>query len=81
MPLNQKVEGSTEALLTILRKNFFNTLADEIRELGHLDVPVLIIRGREDKVVPLDSFEEFQRLIHGSRLEILEDAGHVLVEF
>ncbi len=73
----QKIEGSTEALLTMLRKEFFHTLEDEIRELGQLNVPTLIIWGREDQSIPLASAKEIQRLIPGSRLEILDNASHL----
>ncbi len=73
----QKIEGSTEALLTILRKDFFNTLEDKIGELGKLKIPTLIIWGREDKSLPLHCSEEMHRLMPGSRLEILDKAGHL----
>ena len=73
----QKVKGSTEILLTMLRKDFFNTLEDEIQELGKLDIPTLIIWGREDASLPLSSGEDLQRIIPGSRLEILDSAGHL----
>ena len=75
--LYQKVEGSTEALLTILRKDFFNTLKDEIQELGHNDIPILIIWGREDASLPLHCADEMHHLISGSNLEILDNAGHL----
>lgn len=75
--LYQKVEGSTEALLTILRKDFFNTLENEIRELGQLNIPTLIVWGREDASLPLRCAEEMHRLMPGSRLEILDKAGHL----
>ncbi len=73
----QKVAGSTEALLAILRKDFFNTLEYEIQELGRLDIPTLIIWGREDISLPLRCAEEMQRLMPASRLEILDDAAHL----
>lgn len=73
----QKIEGTTEAILAILRKDFFNTLEDEIRELGHFDIPKLIIWGREDKSLPVRCAEEMHRLMPGSRLEILSNAGHL----
>jgi pimeloyl-ACP methyl ester carboxylesterase len=75
--LYQKVEGSTEALLTILRKDFFNTLEDEIQELGQLDIPTLIVWGREDASLPVRCAEEMHRLMPESRLEILDKAGHL----
>jgi len=73
----QKIEGTTEALLSILRKDFFNTLADEIRKLGQFDIPTLLIWGREDVSLPVTNGEQMHLLISDSRLEILEDAGHL----
>jgi 3-oxoadipate enol-lactonase len=45
--------------------------------LGQLDIPTLIIWGREDASLPLRCAEEMHRLITGSRLEILDSAGHL----
>jgi pimeloyl-ACP methyl ester carboxylesterase len=73
----QKIRGTTEALLSILRRDFFNTLRDEIRALGQMDVPTLIIWGREDRSLPLRCGEEMHRLMPASRLEIIDDAGHL----
>jgi len=73
----QKVAGTTEVLLSILRADFFNTLEQEIREFGQLGIPTLIVWGREDVSLPVRSGEQMSRLIPGSRLEILDDAGHL----
>jgi pimeloyl-ACP methyl ester carboxylesterase len=73
----QKIQGSTEALLSILRRDFFNTLSDEIRALGQLNIPTLVIWGREDRSLPLRCAKEMQLLLSGSRLEIMDEAGHL----
>ena len=73
----QKIEESTEALLAILRADFFNTLEDEVRELGKLSIPTMIIWGRQDASLPVSNAEQMHRSIPGSRLEILENAGHL----
>ena len=75
--LYQKIEGTTEALLSILRADFFNTLEDEIRELGHLGIPTLIIWGREDVSLPVRNARKMQRMIMDSQLEIIDNAGHL----
>ena len=75
--LHQKIEGSTRAALNILRRNFFNTLDEEIHALAELNIPVLIVWGRQDRSVPLESGQAMHRILGGSRLEILEDAGHL----
>ncbi len=72
----QKIKGTTEILLKILRKQFFHTLPDEIHRLGEMDVPILIIFGRQDKAVPLERGKEMHKVLRGSRLEIFEQAGH-----
>ncbi len=71
-----KIKGTTEVLLKILRKQFFHTLPDEIHRLGEMDVPILIIFGRQDKAVPLERGKEMHNILRGSRLEIFENAGH-----
>ncbi len=72
-----KIKGTTEASLVILRRQFFDTLSDEIHRLGQMDVPILIVWGREDKAIPLRCGEEMHRILKGSRLEIIDHAGHV----
>lgn len=71
-----KIKGTSEILLKILRKQFFHTLPDEIHRLGEMDVPILIIFGRQDKAIPLERGKEMHNILKGSRLEIFENAGH-----
>jgi pimeloyl-ACP methyl ester carboxylesterase len=71
-----KIKGTSEVLLKILRKQFFHTLPDEVHRLGEMDVPILIIFGRQDKAIPLERGEEMHNILRGSRLEIFENAGH-----
>lgn len=77
LTLSQKIQGSTKALLTILRKDFFHTLEEEIGKLGTLEIPTLIVWGRQDRSLPLSSAETMHRLIPGSELETLDQAGHL----
>ena len=72
-----KIEGSIEAGLKILRSDFFGTLADEVRTMGTLDVPTLLVWGREDKSQPLRVARQMHALLPGSRLDILDRAAHV----
>lgn len=72
-----KIKGTNETALTILRRNFIDKLNDEIHQLGKMDVPIMIVWGREDKAIPLDCGEKMHRILEASRLEIIDDAGHV----
>ena len=73
----QKVKGTTEALMAIIRKDFIDTLSEKIHDLSQMDVPILIIWGREDKAVPLHCGEEMCEILDNSRMEVIENAGHV----
>jgi 3-oxoadipate enol-lactonase len=50
---------------------------DQTDLLSHINVPTLIIVGENDQLTPLAESEKMHRLIDGSRLEIIEGAGHV----
>ncbi len=51
---------------------------DATEMLPDLDIPVLLIAGRNDVMTPLYVMEEMHELIPNSRLEIIENAGHTL---
>lgn len=40
------------------------------------NVPTLVVWGRQDKIVPLECGELYQKLIQGARLEVLDQCGH-----
>ena len=71
-----KVKGTTEVMLKITRKQFFDTLLEEVNALGEMDVPILIVWGREEKSIPLENGQEMSRILKSSRLEVLDQAGH-----
>jgi pimeloyl-ACP methyl ester carboxylesterase len=71
-----KIERSSEVMLQVTRKEFFDTLTDEIKELGSMNLPVLIVWGRKEKSIRLQTGKELAGMLKGSRLEILNEAGH-----
>lgn len=71
-----KIERSSQVMLEITRKQFFDTLTEEINLLGSMDMPTLIVWGKEEKSIRLSIGKELARRLTGSRLEILEQAGH-----
>ena len=71
-----QIKGTTEVLLKILRKKFFDKLLDKIQKLGEMDVPILIVWGRQDKSIPLEIGKQMRKILKGSHLEILDPAGH-----
>ena len=47
------------------------------KRLHRVEIPTLIVFGREDRVIPSVYGGEFARLIGGSRLELIDDCGHI----
>jgi pimeloyl-ACP methyl ester carboxylesterase len=47
---------------------------DRVSEIA---CPTLIVWGRNDRVVPVSSADEYHRLIDDSRLDVFDDTGHV----
>ena len=72
----QKVEKTTEIFLKILRKEFFHTLDSEVRLVGKMDIPALVVGGRQENAIPIRLIEEVSRILAGSRLEVIDQAGH-----
>jgi pimeloyl-ACP methyl ester carboxylesterase len=48
------------------------------RRLHRVQVPALIVWGREDALVPVGYAKEFGSRIAGSRVEVIDDCGHVV---
>jgi pimeloyl-ACP methyl ester carboxylesterase len=45
--------------------------------LGAIHKPTLIVWGHEDKLIPLNFAERFHKEITGSRLEVIDNCGHM----
>ena len=48
-----------------------------IQQLAGIACPTLLLCGRQDAWSPLERHEEMAGLIPGSRLEVIEEAGHM----
>jgi pimeloyl-ACP methyl ester carboxylesterase len=47
-----------------------------VDQLKRIRAPALVIWGRQDRLIPLEYFRAFQESISGSKVVIVEDAGH-----
>ncbi|MEW5725086.1 MAG: alpha/beta hydrolase [Thermodesulfobacteriota bacterium] len=52
---------------------------DRRPDLGRLDLPVLIVCGEKDKMTPLTLSEFLKENIRGSRLAVIPEAGHYVM--
>jgi len=71
MVVKTKPEGAAAALRGMAQRR------DQTSFLSRIISPALILVGREDMITPLPESELMRREIGGSRLEVIEDAGHV----
>jgi 3-oxoadipate enol-lactonase len=71
MILKTSPEGAAAALRGMAERR------DQTSFLSRVVTPALIVVGREDMITPLPESELMHREIGGSRLEVIEDAGHV----
>ena len=63
-------------LHAIVRQDQAGNRHDICDRLGEIKQPVLILHGRQDRMVPLASGEELARRLPNARLEVLDPAGH-----
>jgi pimeloyl-ACP methyl ester carboxylesterase len=63
-------------LHAIVRQDQAVTHHDVCDRLGEIRQPVLVLHGRQDRMVPLARGEELQRALPNARLRILDPAGH-----
>ena len=70
--LEQGAETGRRQVLAIMGRQDHRSL------LAHLPMPVRILVGRQDRVTPLALSEALAQMIPHARLDVVEDAGHML---
>jgi len=71
MMLKTKPKGAAAALLGMAQRD------DQTEFISSIKVPALIVAGREDAITPPADSEAMHAKITGSRLIVIENAGHV----
>ncbi|HKU74900.1 MAG TPA: alpha/beta fold hydrolase [Pyrinomonadaceae bacterium] len=71
MMLKTKPEGAAAALRGMAERD------DQTSLLSKITVPALILVGAEDAITPVADSEKMNERVAGSRLVVLENAGHV----
>ena len=71
-----EVETNREMAARLLWKPYMKN-----RTLAHLlegvDTETLLVWGREDRIIPVSVYQQFQRAIKGSKVRLIEDCGHM----
>lgn len=71
------IKGSKRALLSTLRNFMLENHVPHYERLNHLDIPKLILWGKEDAVLPFDYGKRIHALLPNARFEVFEKCGHV----
>ncbi|RKR06812.1 pimeloyl-ACP methyl ester carboxylesterase [Kushneria sinocarnis] len=71
-----RLPGHRDILLNLARHWRSRPLADP-RKLQHLSLPVLIIAGDNDALIPLEHAHRFHRAMPNARLVVLAGSGHL----
>jgi len=71
-----KIQGTSNVMLTVTRNLFFDSLLNEINILGEMELPILIIWGRDEKSIDLSIGQELHRKLVSSQMMVLDHAGH-----
>jgi pimeloyl-ACP methyl ester carboxylesterase len=69
-----------QSQLDLYRSGDFSKLNAYDGKLGALGVPALIVWGADDQFAPVGGGYRFAKQIPDSRLVVLDDAGHFLME-
>jgi pimeloyl-ACP methyl ester carboxylesterase len=70
--------GEQAALATAVGQFAAIARHDTRSRLGELRMPVLVVHGEEDRLVPPDAARDLARLIPHAQLELIAGAGHIL---
>lgn len=71
MMMTTKPAGAAAALMGMAARE------DHTEMLSRIDVPTLILVGRDDAITPVADSENMHTRIPGSHLKVIENAGHV----
>ena len=71
------IKGSKRALLSTLRNFMLENHVPHYERLNHLDIPKLILWGKEDAVLPFEYGKQIHGLLPNARFEVFEKCGHV----
>jgi pimeloyl-ACP methyl ester carboxylesterase len=71
-----RVRGSAAAVRQLVR----DAAREEPVDLARVTTPTLLLWGSEDRIVPLKVGEELRALLPNARLEVVQGAGHMVLE-
>lgn len=72
-----RYRGFLRALLSTLRSGMLGDFSAFYRTLGQLNLPLLLIWGRDDRTIPYEHAEQLSRLLPRAQLVTIPNCGHI----
>ena len=72
-----KIQGFGRAILSTMRNDALRDSSDIYRRVGEMNIPTLLIWGREDKTVPYEQAEIVVSSLKQVRFHTIEKSGHI----
>jgi pimeloyl-ACP methyl ester carboxylesterase len=71
------INGSKRAILSTLRNFMLENHVPHYERINQLDIPKMILWGKEDQVLPFHYGQKIHALLPNARFEVFEKCGHV----
>ncbi len=75
--VQMQYRGFKRGLLSTLRNKTVDGVPEVYRRLGKLDVPVLLIWGRHDRILPLEQSGDILAAVPCAEFHVIENCGHI----
>ncbi len=72
-----KIKGYRRAALSTLRNKMLNGFPDVYEKLAQLEIPILLLWGRNDQTLPLEQSQSLLNLIPHAEFQVVENCGHI----
>jgi pimeloyl-ACP methyl ester carboxylesterase len=70
-------KGYKRAILSTLRNKMLDGFPDVYEQLGKLQLPILLLWGRNDDTLPIDQSDQLLKLIPNAEFKVIENSGHI----
>lgn len=70
-------KGFKQAILSTIRNGTLGSFIEEYQRIGNMDLPVLILWGRQDHTVPFRYSSELRQAIPQAEFHVIEHCGHI----
>ena len=75
--VQMRIKGFKRAILSTLRNGMVNGFPEIYEELGRSQMPVMLLWGRNDQILPLEQSEPILKLIPKANFHVFENCGHI----